>query len=112
MKRINAIIRSNRLDEVKQCLVNIGVEGMTIAEVRGFGRQRGHTEVYRGSEYSVDFVPKILVTILTPEDRAEAILEAIILGARTGAMGDGKIYVTPVEEVVRIRNGDRGESAI
>src|SRR5580704_14209841 len=98
MKRINAIIRSNRLDEVKKCLIDGGVEGMTVTEVRGFGRQRGHTEVYRGSEYSVDFVPKIMVTILVPEDRVEAILEGIILGARTGKMGDGKIYVTPVEE--------------
>jgi len=97
---------------VKQCLIDAGVEGMTVTEVRGFGRQRGHTEVYRGSEYSVDFVPKILVTILASEDRAEAILEAIILGARTGKMGDGKIYITPVEEVVRIRNGDRGKAAI
>ena len=112
MKRISAIIRSNRLDEVKQCLVAFGVEGMTVTEVRGFGRQRGHTEVYRGSEYSVDFVPKILVTILASDDRVERILEAIILGARTGKMGDGKIYVTPLEEVVRIRNGDRGEAAI
>ena len=112
MKRINAIIRSNRLDEVKECLVDIGVEGMTIAEVRGFGRQKGHTEIYRGSEYSVDFVPKILVTILATEDRVQAIVEAIVLGARTGKMGDGKIYITPLEEVVRIRNGDRGEAAI
>jgi nitrogen regulatory protein P-II 1 len=112
VKRINAIIRSNRLDEVKECLVDIGVEGMTIAEVRGFGRQKGHTEIYRGSEYSVDFVPKILVTILATEDRVQAIVEAIVLGARTGKMGDGKIYITPLEEVVRIRNGDRGEAAI
>jgi nitrogen regulatory protein P-II 1 len=112
VKRISAIIRSNRLDEVKQCLVDVGVEGMTLTEVRGFGRQRGHTGVFRGSEYTVDFVPKILVTILASDDRAEAIVEAVILGARTGKMGDGKIYVTPVEEVVRIRNGDRGETAI
>lgn len=112
MKRINAIVRSNRLDEVKQCLVDIGVEGMTIAEVRGFGRQKGHTEVYRGSEYSVDFVPKILITILAPEERVAAIVDAIVLGARTGKMGDGKIYITPLEEVIRIRNGDRGETAI
>jgi nitrogen regulatory protein P-II 1 len=112
MKRINAIIRSNRLDEVKKCLIDVGLEGMTVTEVRGFGRQRGHTEVYRGSEYSVDFVPKIMVTILVSEDRVEAILEGIVLGARTGKMGDGKIYVTPVEEVVRIRNGDRGQAAI
>lgn len=112
MKRISAIIRSNRLDEVKQCLIAVGVQGLTVTEVRGFGRQRGHTEMYRGSEYSVDFVPKILVTILASDDRVEAILEAIILGARTGKMGDGKIYVTPLEEVVRIRNGERGEAAI
>jgi len=112
VKRINAIIRSNRLDEVKECLVDIGVEGMTIAEVRGFGRQKGHTEIYRGSEYSVDFVPKILVTILATEDRVQAIVEASVLGAPTGKMGDGKIYITPLEEVVRIRNGDRGEAAI
>jgi nitrogen regulatory protein P-II 1 len=112
VKRISAIIRSNRLDEVKQSLVDTGVEGMTIAEVRGFGRQKGHTEIYRGSEYSVDFVPKILVTILATEERVQAIIEAIVVGARTGKMGDGKIYITPLEEVVRIRNGDRGEAAI
>jgi len=112
VKRISAIIRSNRLDEVKQCLIDAGVEGMTVAEVRGFGRQRGHTEVYRGAEYSVDFVPKILITILASEDRVEAILEATIRGARTGKMGDGKIYITSVEEVIRIRNGERGEAAI
>jgi nitrogen regulatory protein P-II 1 len=112
VKRISAVIRPNRLDEVKKCLIEVGVEGMTVTEVRGFGRQRGHTEVYRGSEYSVDFVPKIMVTILVPEGRVEAILEGIILGARTGKMGDGKIYVTPVEEVVRIRNGERGDAAI
>lgn len=112
MKRISAIIRSNRLDEVKERLIEAGVEGMTIAEVRGFGRQRGHTEVYRGAEYSVDFVTKILVTILAPEDRTDAILDAIIRGARTGKMGDGKIYVTPVEQIVRIRNGERDEAAI
>ena len=112
MKRISAIIRSNKLDEVKQSLVDVGVEGMTIAEVRGFGRQRGHTETYRGAEYSVDFVPKVLVTILASEDRVEAILEATIRGARTGKMGDGKIYVTPVEEIIRIRTGERGDAAI
>ena len=85
---------------------------MTITEVRGFGRQRGHTEVYRGTEYAVDFVPKIMITIVTAEDRVEAIVSAITEGARTGKMGDGKIFVTPLDEVVRIRNGDRGETAI
>ncbi len=112
MKRISAIIRSDRLEEVKQCLIDVGVEGMTVAEVRGFGRQRGHTMVYRGSEYSVDFVSKVVITILASEDCVESILEATIRGARTGKMGDGKIFVTPVEEVVRIRNGQRGEAAI
>jgi nitrogen regulatory protein PII len=112
MKRIDAIIRPNNLEAVKEHLVTIGIEGLTVSEVRGFGRQRGHTEIYRGTEYSVDFVPKIMITILVTEDRAAAVLDAITAGARTGKMGDGKIFVTPLEEVVRIRNGDRGDSAI
>jgi nitrogen regulatory protein PII len=112
MKRIDAIIRPNCLDAVKDSLVSIGVEGMTVAEVRGFGRQKGHTEVYRGTEYSVDFVPKLMVTILAADARVASILEAIAQGARTGRMGDGKIVVTPVEEVVRVRNGEHGDAAI
>lgn len=112
MKQITAIIRSNKLDEVKQSLVDIGVQGLTVEEVRGFGRQRGHTEVYRGSEYSVDFVPKMLVTIFASDERVDEIIDAIIRGARTGAMGDGKICVTAVEEVIRIRNGEQGDAAI
>jgi nitrogen regulatory protein P-II 1 len=112
MKRIDAIIRPNCLEAVKDGLVSIGVEGMTVAEVRGFGRQKGHTEVFRGTEYSVDFLPKIMVTILATDDRVAAILEAIAQGARTGKMGDGKIFVTPIDEVVRIRNGEHGDTAI
>ena len=112
MKRIDAIIRPNNLEAVKENLVTIGIEGLTVSEVRGFGRQKGHTEIYRGTEYSVDFVPKIMITILVTEERVAAILDAITAGARTGKMGDGKIFVTPLEEVVRIRNGDRGDSAI
>jgi len=112
VKQITAIIRPNRLDEVKQSLVDIGVQGLTVEEVRGFGRQRGHTEVYRGSEYSVDFVPKMLVTILASDNRADQIIQAILRAARTGVMGDGKICVTPVEDVIRIRNGEQGDAAI
>ena len=112
VKQITAIIRPNRLDEVKQHLVDIGVQGLTVEEVRGFGRQRGHTEVYRGSEYSVDFVPKMLVTILASDNRVDQIIQAILRAARTGVMGDGKICVTPVEDVIRIRNGEQGDAAI
>jgi nitrogen regulatory protein P-II 1 len=112
MKRIDSIIRPHQLDEVKSRLTGIGVEGITISEVRGFGRQRGHTEVYRGTEYAVEFVPKIQITILASDDLVPKILEAIIEGARTGKIGDGKIFVTPLEEVIRIRTGDRGESAL
>jgi nitrogen regulatory protein PII len=112
MKRIDAIIRPNCLDAVKDSLLSIGVEGMTVAEVRGFGRQKGHTEVYRGTEYAVDFVPKIMVTILAADGLVASILEAIGRGARTGKMGDGKIFVTTVDEVVRIRNGEHGDAAI
>ena len=112
MKRIDAIIRPNCLNAVKDSLVKIGVEGMTVAEVRGFGRQKGHTEVYRGTEYSVDFVPKIMVTILAADDRVDSILKALAEGARTGRMGDGKIFVTALDEVVRIRNGEHGDAAI
>src|SRR5580658_624906 len=112
MKRIDSIIRPHQLDEVKSRVTGIGVEGITISEVRGFGRQRGHTEVYRGTEYAVEFVPKIQITILASDDLVPKILEAIIEGARTGKIGDGKIFVTPLEEVIRIRTGDRGDAAI
>jgi nitrogen regulatory protein PII len=112
MKRIDSIIRPSHLDEVKRCLRGIGVEGITISEVRGFGRQRGHSEVYRGTEYAVDFVPKIQITILASDDLVPKIIEAITEGARTGKIGDGKIFVTALEEVIRIRTGDRGEAAL
>lgn len=112
MKRIDAIIRPNSLEAVKEQLVAIGTEGLTISEVRGFGRQKGHTEIYRGTEYAVDFVPKVMVTILATDDRVAAIVDAITAGARSGKMGDGKIFVTPLDEVVRIRNGDHGDSAV
>jgi|SRR5882762_2009752 len=112
MKRIDSIIRPHTLEDVKSRLVSIGVEGITVSEVRGFGRQRGHTEVYRGTEYKVDFVPKILLTIVASDDLVPKIIEAITEAARTGKIGDGKIFVTPIDEVIRIRTGDRGETAL
>ncbi len=112
MKRIDAIIRPQNLDSVKEQLAAIGVEALTIAEVRGFGRQKGHQEFYRGAEYAVDFIPKLMLTILAADDRADEIVKAIIAGARTGKMGDGKIFVTPLDEVVRIRTGEIGDAAI
>jgi nitrogen regulatory protein PII len=112
MKRIDSIIRPSQLDEVKRRLTGIGVEGITISEVRGFGRQRGHSEVYRGTEYAVDFVPKIQITILASDDLVPKIIEAITEGARTGKIGDGKIFITALEEVIRIRTGDRGDAAL
>jgi nitrogen regulatory protein P-II 1 len=112
MKRIDSIIRPHTLEDVKSRLVSIGVEGITVSEVRGFGRQRGHTEVYRGTEYKVDFVPKILLTIVASDDLVPKIIEAITEAARTGKIGDGKIFVTPIDEVIRIRTGDRGEAAL
>jgi len=112
MKRIDSIIRPQNLDSVKEHLSAIGVDALTVSEVRGFGRQKGHTELYRGAEYSVDFFPKLMLTILTADDRVDEIVRAIMAGARTGKMGDGKIFVTPLDEVVRIRTGECGESAI
>lgn len=112
MKRIDAIIRPQSLDEVKEHLNSAGVHAMTVAEVRGFGRQKGHTEIYRGTEYALDFVPKVLVTIIAADDRVQDIVRVIMLAARTGKMGDGKIMVTPLDEVIRIRTGESGDSAI
>jgi nitrogen regulatory protein PII len=112
MKRIDAIIRPHHLEDVKNRLIGIGVEGITVSEVRGFGRQKGHTEVYRGTEYAVDLLPKIQLTILTSDEQAPKILDAITEGARTGKIGDGKIFVTALEEVIRIRTGDRGDAAL
>lgn len=112
MKRIDAVIRPDRLDRVKELLSDIQVQGATAVEVRGFGRQKGHTETYRGTEYSVDFLPKILLTIVASEDRVQQIVDAIIEGGRTGVFGDGKIFVTPLDEVIRIRTGEFGEAAL
>jgi nitrogen regulatory protein PII len=112
MKRIDAIIKPHKLDEVKERLSSIGVQGLTVTEVKGFGRQKGHTELYRGAEYTIDFLPKVQLTILVPEDRVASIVEAIVETARTGKIGDGKIFVTPLDDVVRIRTGERGSDAI
>jgi nitrogen regulatory protein PII len=112
MKRIDAVIRQGSLDEVRERLMNIGVEGLTLTPVIGFGRQKGHTEFYRGCEYTVDFHSKLLLTIVADEGQVEDVLEAIIGGARTGNIGDGKIFVTTVDEVVRIRTGQIGKAAV
>jgi nitrogen regulatory protein P-II 1 len=112
MKKVEAIIKPFKLDEVKENLNAIGVRGLTVSEVKGFGRQKGHTELYRGAEYVVDFLPKVKLEIIVNEDLVVKVVETIEKAARTGRIGDGKIFVTPVEEVVRIRTGERGEDAI
>jgi nitrogen regulatory protein PII len=112
MKRIDAVIRQGNLEEVRERLTSIGVEGLTLSEVIGFGRQKGHSEFYRGCEYKVDFNPKLMLTIVASDDQVEEILEAIVVGARTGRIGDGKIFVTHVDEVVRIRTGEIGKAAV
>jgi nitrogen regulatory protein P-II 1 len=112
MKRIEAIIKPFKLDEVREALSEIGVTGLTVTEVKGFGRQKGHTELYRGAEYVVDFLPKIKLDIVVAEDIVEAAVDAVIKAARTGKIGDGKIFVFPVEQVIRIRTGETGEAAV
>src|SRR5712692_7501404 len=112
MKKIDAIIQPHKLEEVKDALLGIGVEGMTISEVRGHGRQKGHAEVYRGAEYTVEFIPKVKLELVVPDARLEQILAVLSAAARTGKIGDGKIFVTTVEEAIRIRNGERGESVL
>jgi nitrogen regulatory protein P-II 1 len=112
MKQIEAIIKPFKLDEVRDRLSEIGIQGMTVTEVKGFGRQRGHTELYRGAEYVVDFLPKIKLEIVAPDGMAETIVETIISSAKTGRIGDGKIFIAPLEDAVRIRTGERGEEAI
>jgi nitrogen regulatory protein P-II 1 len=112
MKKIEAIIQPHRLDVVKDALIAIGVDGMTISEARGHGRQKGHTEVYRGTEYNVDLLPKVKVEVIVPDSRAEQVIGAISASARSGKIGDGKIFLSSVEDAVRIRNGDRGENAL
>jgi nitrogen regulatory protein P-II 1 len=112
MKKIEAIIQPFKLDEVKEALKSIGIDGMTISEVRGHGRQKGHKEVYRGQEYQVDLLPKVKLEMVVPSSRSEEVLTTLAAAARTGKIGDGKIFVYDVAEAVRIRNGDRGESAL
>lgn len=112
MKKIEAIIKPFKLEEVKDALGEAGIEGMTVSEVKGFGRQKGHTEIYRGSEYTVDFLPKIKLELVIADDRADAAVQAIIGAAKTGKIGDGKIFVSNVEDAVRIRTGEKGASAV
>ncbi|RLK55514.1 MULTISPECIES: P-II family nitrogen regulator [Actinokineospora] len=112
MKLVTAIIKPFTLDEVKAALEQLGVLGMTVSEVQGYGRQKGHTEVYRGAEYSVDFVPKVRVEVLTDDATSDKVVDAVVEAARTGKIGDGKVWVTPVETVVRVRTGERGTDAI
>ncbi len=112
MKKIEAIIKPFKLDDVKEALQEIGLQGITVVEARGFGRQKGHTELYRGAEYVVDFLPKVKVEVIVPDDQVEKIVEAIVSAAQTGRIGDGKIFVLPVEDAIRIRTGERGEHAI
>jgi nitrogen regulatory protein P-II 1 len=112
MKKIEAIIKPFKLDEVREALSEIGVSGLTVTEVKGFGRQKGHTELYRGAEYVVDFLPKVKVEVIVQEAQVERAIESIVKAARTGKIGDGKIFVTAVEQVVRIRTGESGEAAV
>ncbi len=112
MKKIEAIIKPFKLDEVKDALVEIGIGGMTVTEVRGFGQQKGHTEIYRGTEYVIDFLPKIKVEVIVKDEDVEKVVETIIKAAQTGRVGDGKIFVIPVEDVIRIRTAERGEQAV
>ena len=112
MKKIDAIIKPFKLEDVKEALAAVGVEGMTVTEVKGFGRQKGHTEIYRGSEYTVDFLPKIKLEIVLDDDRVQDAIDAIVKSAKTDKIGDGKVFVSSVEEVTRIRTGETGSEAI
>ena len=112
MKKIEAIIKPFKLDEVKEALQDIGVQGLSVIEVKGFGRQKGHTELYRGAEYVVDFLPKVKVEVVLSDDQVESAIDAIVSAARTDKIGDGKIFVSPVEQAIRIRTGETGEDAL
>jgi nitrogen regulatory protein P-II 1 len=112
MKKVEAIVQASRLDQVKETLKEMGIEGMTVTEVRGHGRQKGHTELYRGREYSVDLLPKLKIEMVLADDQVDNAIEALIAGARTGKIGDGKIFVHPIEDAIRIRNGQRGKDAL
>ncbi len=112
MKKVEAIIKPFKLDDVKEALQEVGVQGLSVIEVKGFGRQKGHTELYRGAEYVVDFLPKVKIEMVLPDDQVDAAIEAIISAARTDKIGDGKIFVSPVEQAIRIRTGETGEDAV
>jgi nitrogen regulatory protein PII len=112
MKKIEAIIKPFKLEEVKDALGEMGIEGMTVTEVKGFGRQKGHTEIYRGSEYTVDFLPKVRIEVVVADNRVDAAVAAIIKAAKTGKIGDGKVFVSKIEEAIRIRTEEKGESAV
>jgi nitrogen regulatory protein P-II 1 len=112
LKKIEAIIKPFKLEEVKESLNAIGIQGITVTEVKGFGRQKGHTELYRGAEYVVDFLPKIKIEVVLPDDQVQAAVDAITSTAKTGRIGDGKIFIIPLEDVIRIRTGETGESAV
>ena len=112
MKKVEAIIKPFKLDDVREAIAEVGITGMTVTEVKGFGRQKGHTELYRGAEYVVDFLPKMRVEVVVPDDAVDSVVEAIIKAANTGKIGDGKVFVSPVERVIRIRTGDENEQAL
>src|SRR5262245_51613107 len=112
MKKIEAIIKPFKLEDVKEALAGVGVEGMTVSEVKGFGRQKGHTEIYRGSEYTVDFLPKIKIEVVLSEPQVAAAIEAVVKAAKTGKIGDGKVFISSVEEAIRIRTGEKGDEAV
>jgi nitrogen regulatory protein P-II 1 len=112
MKKIEAIVKPFKLDEVKDALATVGINGMTVTEVKGFGRQKGHTEIYRGSEYTVDFLPKIKIELVVGDDQADGAVDAIVEAAKTGKIGDGKVFITNIDEAVRIRTAEKGEKAI
>ena len=112
MKKVEAIIKPFKLEEVKDALGDVGIEGMTVTEVKGFGRQKGHTEIYRGSEYTVDFLPKIKIELVFPDASVETAVGAIVKSAKTGKIGDGKIFVTPVDQAIRIRTEEKGDAAV
>ncbi|PWB81624.1 MAG: transcriptional regulator [Candidatus Methylomirabilota bacterium] len=112
MKKIEAIIKPFKLDEVKSALAEVGIQGLTVSEVKGFGRQKGHTELYRGSEYTIDFLPKVKIEVVVPNDKCDQVVDTILSSAKTGRIGDGKIFIVSIDEVIRIRTGERGEAAI
>ncbi len=112
MKKIEAIVKPFKMEEVKQALFEVGIQGMTVIEVKGFGRQKGHTEIYRGSEYTVDFLPKVKFEVVVPDDLVEVAVGKILESAKTGKIGDGKVFVLPVEQAIRIRTDERGEKAV